>query len=84
MGDPELAATMRRFKVKAPVEKIVRTNYLATALNRAQLGADYCNRIVELACGHREVTRNARSCPCSTCHKMILDGEDYEAFRNHS
>lgn len=82
MGDPELAATMRRLKVKAPVERIVRTDFIATAHNREKLGSDMCRRIVDLECGHKEVTRNARSCRCSTCHKMILDGEDYDAFRN--
>jgi len=82
MGDPELAALMRRMKVKAPIEKILRTDWLATALNRKKLGEDMCKRIVDLACGHKAVTRNARTCPCSTCHGMILNGDDYEAFRN--
>lgn len=82
MGDPELAAKMKSYWKKPPVEKIVATDFLATALNRAKLGPDHCKRIVDLACGHKAVTRNARTAPCETCHKMILDGEDYEAFRN--
>lgn len=82
MGDPELAATMKRFWKKPPIENIVGTDWLATSLNRSQLGPDLCKRIVDLACGHKAVTRNARTCPCLDCHKMILDGEDYDAFRN--
>lgn len=84
MGDPVLAAAMRAMSInaKAPVEKIIRTDWLATAVNRGKLGPDHCKRIVDLACGHKAVTRNARTCPCKDCHKMILDGEDYEAFRN--
>jgi len=82
MGDPELAATMRRYWKKPPIEKITATDFLATAINRETLGVDMCKRIVDLACGHKVVTRNARTCPCTICHKMILDGEDYEAFRN--
>jgi len=82
MGDPVLAETMRRFWKKPPVEKIVATDFLATSLNRATLGTDLCKRIVDLECGHKAVTRSARTCPCSICHDMILNGEDYEAFRN--
>lgn len=84
MGDPVLAAVMRsmRINAKAPVEKIVGTDWLASAINRPKLGPDMCKRIVDLACGHKAVTRNARTCPCSICHEMILNGEDYEAFRN--
>ncbi len=82
MGDPELAAMMKRVWKKPPVERIVQTDWLATAVNREKLGPDMCKRIVELACGHRVVTRNARTCGCADCHKMILAGEDYDAFRN--
>jgi hypothetical protein len=82
MGDPQLAERMRQFKVKAPVEKIIATDLLATALNRDTLGDDLCKRIVDLACGHKAVTRNATSCQCSICHEMILNGEDYEAWRS--
>ncbi len=83
MGDPELAAFQKRFWKKPPVEKIVQTDWLATALNRAKLGPDHCKRVVDLACGHKAVTRNAKSCPCKACHKMILNGEDYDLWRNH-
>jgi hypothetical protein len=82
MGDPELAETMKRYWKKPPVEKIVATDFLATALNRGTLGNDLCKRIVDLACGHKAVTRNVKTCPCLSCHKMILDGEDYDAWRN--
>ena len=80
--DEELAATMRKFKVKAPVEQIVRTDILATAINRQKLGSDIRKRIVDLECGHKEITTNITRAPCSQCHAMILNGEDYEAFRN--
>jgi hypothetical protein len=79
MGDAVLAEFMRDRKVPAPVERIVHTDWLATAINREKLGK---RRIVKLECGHDEITRNLDRCRCSTCHKMILDGEDYEAFRN--
>jgi len=82
MGDPELAARMKVYWKKPPVERIVRTDFLATAVNREKLGTDLCKRIVDLACGHQAVTRNARTCACTACHEMILAGEDYEAFRN--
>ncbi len=80
-GDPELAATMRRAGVTAPVERIIRTDQWATAVNRDSLGQNMMNRIVELECGHREITTNTKRCNCYTCHEMILNGEDYEAFR---
>ena len=80
-GDPELATTMRRLGVKAPVERIIRTDFLATAFNRDKLGPNMLKRIVDLECGHREITTNAKRCKCHTCHEMILNGEDYEAFR---
>lgn len=82
MGDPELAAMMRRVWKRPPVERIVRTEHLATALNRDKLGKNLANRIVLLECGHMQVTRNAKTAPCTQCHKMILAGEDYDAFRN--
>ena len=84
MGDPELAKFQKRIWKKPPVEKIVATDWLATALNRAKLGPDYAKRIVDLACGHKVITRNLRQCGCGVCHQMILNGEDYEAFRNRS
>lgn len=81
-GDDELATTMRRMKVPAPVEQIAYTDWLLTALNREKLGER--RRVVVLACGHHEVTANSRSCRCAKCHAMILNGEDYEAFRNRT
>lgn len=80
MGDPVLADQMRRLKVKAPVERILMTDWLATAINKENLGL---KRVVKLECGHDEVTRNITKAPCSKCHAMILNGEDYDAFRNH-
>lgn len=79
-GDTELAMTMRRMKVAVPVEVIVETDWLATAVNRETLGKD--ERVVILACGHYVVTANRKKVPCTKCHEMILNGEDYDLFRN--
>lgn len=84
MGDPELAKFYRETHPKPPVENIVETDVMATALNRSKLGDNFLKRVVILACGHREITTNKKRAPCRTCHKMMLDGEDYEAFRNRS
>ncbi len=79
-GDPELAKIMRRLKIKPPIERIVTTDWMATALNRDKLGLK--KRIVILECSHYTATTNAKTAPCRQCHKMILNGEDYEKFRN--
>lgn len=79
MGDPVIA---KMYKGRpAPVEKIVGTDYLATALNRDKIGRDVRKRVVDLACGHKTVTKNRTKAPCQECRRMMLDGEDYEAFR---
>ena len=80
-GDPVLAKTMRDAGVKAPVERILRTDFLATAFNRDTLGSNMMKRIVDLECGHKAITRNVKRCKCPQCHEMILNGEDYVAFR---
>jgi hypothetical protein len=79
-GDPVLAATMRRFGVKAPVEKIAFVDWLATACNRERLKPS--ELMVVLECGHYQVTSRKGRAPCTACHEMILNGQDYEAFRN--
>ena len=81
-GDPILAAWMQANDPGAPVEKITGTDHLATAFNRDKLGPDLVNRVVDLACGHQVITRNAKRAPCPRCHRMILEGYDYDAFRN--
>lgn len=81
-GDPVLAAFMRANDAGPPVEKITRTDFMATAFNRDKLGSDPLNRIVDLECGHQVVTRNTKRAPCPRCHRMILEGYDYDAFRN--
>lgn len=80
MGDPVLAEFMRRHDPGAPVEKILRTDFFMTALNGERLRGN--ERIVILECGHYAITANSTRCRCSFCHEMILNGEDYEAFRN--
>ncbi len=81
-GDPILAKTMRDAGIKAPIERILGTDHLATAFNRKKLGRNLLNRIVDLECGHRVITTNRKRAPCYECHEMILNGEDYEAFRS--
>lgn len=68
------------------VERITRTDILMTAFNRDKLGADMLHRVVELACGHRTVTKAISRCRCARCEEMlrrsVADGsEDYESFR---
>lgn len=77
-GDPKLAALMRQTNPPAPVEAIVETDILLTITNRLSLAG---RRIVRLACGHRCATRNIRRARCTLCHQMIMNGEDYHAFR---
>ena len=80
-GDPALAKTMQDLGVKAPVERIIRTDHLATAFNLKKLGSSMLNRIVDLECGHKTITKNRKRAPCHQCHEMILNGEDYHRFR---
>lgn len=79
MDDPKLAAMMQRLNPPVPVERIVETNIYLTCINRLNLAG---RRVVELACGHRTVTANSHRARCPECHRMILNGEDYEAFRH--
>lgn len=77
-ADPALAAMMRRLNPPAPRERIVETDILLTLVNHLSLRD---KRVVTLACGHKKVTRAADYARCLECRRMILDGEDYEAFR---
>jgi hypothetical protein len=77
-GDPKLAAMVRAANPPVPVEEIVETDILLTLTNRLSFAG---RRIVRLACGHRCVTRNYRRARCTLCHQMMLNGEDYHAFR---
>ena len=80
-GDPVLAKFMRDAGVKAPVERIISEDFLMTAFNRDRLGTDMRKRVVDLECGHKTFTKNRKRAPCEICHEMILNGEDYHAFR---
>lgn len=76
-------------KITTERERIVETDWIATAFNREQLGADCVKRIVALACGHRAVTRNAASMTCPRCTEMLrrsieTGDEDYEGWRHGS
>lgn len=73
-------------KIDTASERIVETDYLATAFNRERLGKSMVRRIVVLACGHRAVTRNAGSMVCPRCTEMLrrsveTGDEDYEGYR---
>lgn len=66
------------------MEKIIRINFIVTALNRKKLGD---RRIVDLACGHKAITRATNRCICLRCKEMFrrscLTGEeDWDAFRH--
>lgn len=68
-------------------ERIVETDIIATAFNRARLGDSMSRRIVVLACGHRAITRNAKMMTCLRCTEMLRRSvetgeEDYESFRH--
>jgi hypothetical protein len=82
-GDPKLAALMKsladRGLIKAPLERILRTDILATAFNRDKLKG--LNRIADLECGHKTVTPNRKHAQCQECLRMMLDGEDYQLYR---
>lgn len=79
-GDPVLAEFMRSHKLSAPVENIITVDWTATALNRERLKTG--ERVVILDCGHYAVTKAKRRTACGQCHEMILNGEDYEGWRN--
>lgn len=81
VGDPNLAKTMQGLNLKAPMEAVLGTDILATATNLTKLGARRV--IADLACGHQAVVRmGIKRARCKLCHEMILNGEDYDAFRN--
>ena len=82
MGDPVLAKRMRALKVEAPIERIVAVDWVATACNPGMM--EKGRRLVILACGHYTATKNQKEAKCHLCHEMILNGEDYEAWRNRS
>jgi hypothetical protein len=77
--DPELAKRMRALGVPAPMERIEHVDWLVTALNHRTLGGKH---VVRLKCGHTAITKSATLARCHECHQMILNGEDYEAFRH--
>lgn len=82
MGDPVLAETMRKAGVKAPVERIIRTDQLATCYYHVDHPErNIMLRIVDLECGHKILTKNWKRAQCHECHEMILNGEDYVLFR---
>lgn len=74
-------------KIETDRERITETDHIATAYNRKWLGESCVRRIVVLACGHRAVTRNAKSMVCPRCTEMLRRSvesgeEDYESFRH--
>lgn len=79
MGDPVLAAYMAKLKPPPPMKRIIQTELIVTAMNVDKFKPG--ERVVRLACGHAAVTRARVKCACKECHRMIMDGEDYEQFR---
>jgi len=77
-GDPVIAEMYRQTQPKPPVEHIIRTDIVASMFNRFTPP----KRVVDLACGHRAITKNRYRVGCVACHAMMLNGEDYDAFRN--
>lgn len=67
------------------MERIVQTDWLATAVNRDRLKG--FTRIVDLSCGHKAVSAAHGRCICRRCEEMmrrsIADGsEDWDSFRH--
>jgi hypothetical protein len=82
MGDQTLAALMQKLKARAPVEEITLIDWPATALSISAGSISADKHIVILACGHTEATRATKRAACRACHAMILNGEDYDGWRN--
>ncbi len=81
MADPVLAKLMHDYGPRrAPMERIVMTDLYLTAFNTAKLKTG--ERLAVLACGHTVKTKALNRCACDLCHEMIVNGEDYDAFRN--
>ena len=80
--DLQLAALMRRLKPKVPIEEFEHVNYLATALSYEAGHIKLGWRIVKLKCGHLATTKAQNRCGCRVCHQMIMEGRDYQGFRN--
>jgi hypothetical protein len=75
---------------KLPAERIVTTDWLLTAFNRAPdrilEDMDVLDRIVDLACGHKLRTSSIKRAHCPRCQEMFRrsceDGsEDWDSFR---
>lgn len=81
--DPVLAELAARHGVKPERSRITSTDWLLTAVNRERLGASMLRRIVDLSCGHKAVTQNAKSMDCPRCAEMIRQGHDYEGWINN-
>lgn len=75
-----------KMKIAAPPERIVATDVFLMAFN-ADLLLKQGKHIVDLACGHKAVTKAQGKVVCPRCTEMlrrsIEDGsEDYEGFRH--
>lgn len=79
--DPKLAALMVKIKPPVPIEKIIQSELIVTAMNFDKGIFKIGQRVVRLACGHTTLTSARYRCGCHECHKMIMRGEDYDAFR---
>jgi len=69
-----------------PAEKIIGTDFFLMITNHRSDVLD--DRPVDLACGHKALTKNKKSVRCPRCAEMLrrslADGsEDWDAFRHH-
>ncbi|MBX3482504.1 hypothetical protein [Phenylobacterium sp.] len=71
----------RKYGFKPDRSEILATDWLATACHRERLRPP--ERIVDLSCGHKAVTRAARAMQCPRCTEMIRQGHDYEGWINN-
>lgn len=73
-------------KIVTPSEKIAR-RCAEIGLFQAGMFLRTRKAIVQLACGHYHLTRNAKAAVCPRCTEMLRRSvetgeEDYESFRN--
>lgn len=82
-GDPALAEINQKISAKAPKSRILHTDILATAYNIEQLEINDLERIVDLDCSHKVVTKNFKTCHCPICQAMVDRGADFDSFEQH-
>lgn len=74
---------MRTLVKRPPIEAIVTIDLPSTVLTFSEAQQVRGWKVVILACGHYAKTPARVRAQCLECYEMILNGEDYDAFRNH-